>query len=827
MSRTATVQSSFLAGVLDPRAKARIETESYNNGLLYGINVEPVHLGGVRRRRGSGFIRKLPNRLLRLDPAAVTVTNGGTAANAWDDDRDTAFTTTTTIGTTDPYVVVTYDLGSVKTVLFADVLGIVTDQGSSTEFCVQYVDPATSAWTVFGEKFPAVDYQDPRDYRREGPISARYWRVAKAGGTTLGSAVVTIADFNLWADTNDVSDVRVVPFEISTEDRYVVALTDRSAAIFKDRAYVMSVPAPYASDDLADVDATNDAETMFLVHEDYPPWFLLRESLTNFQATPIVFDNVPQYDFDDAESPTPQVDTHVITLAGAWAQGDTFQIDVEGARTAAIVYAGDATADEQAATAANIAREVQRLYTVPAFTGVACVRTGSGEYTVAFGEASADDYDLLSVIKLTGSGTATVEKTTTGVSRREDMWSDTRGYPRTVAVYEGRLFFGGTRSRQQTLIGSNVNNPLDFTLGEGLADEGILVTLSGQQLNAINALYGGRSFQIFTSGSELRYVKQAGQPIEPGDAPAVQTQYGTAKVRPVAIDGSTLYVQRNRKSIRDFKYNYEEDAYDSLGVSSLAPHLLNDVRDLFAWNGSRSDEISLVFAVNGDGTVAVLNSRKEAGVSAWTQWTTAGAFRGGAAVVEDIYVAVERTMDTDPGVYFEYLSDALYTDCAVSETASLRTTVSGLDHLDGATVRVKADGFVLADQVPAGGSVVIERPSLVTEIGLNFNPTITPMPLNTLVPGTGTPNFMHRRRIVKVRAMVRNTLGLLCNNRVLPDRKFDVDLFDAPLVPYTGTHSLEESTNYDEAQDKLVTFTQQDPLPMELLAIEVTMEGKE
>lgn len=826
MTRTISVQSSFLAGVLDPRAKARVETETYNNALLSGSNVVPSHLGGVKRRPGTGFIHKLPNKLSRIIPALVTAANGGTTANANDDTRSTLLTTTTPVGTTSPYVVVEYDLGSVSAVKFADVLGIISDQGTSTEFRIQYNVDNTAGWVNLGDAFPAVDYQDARDYRRAG-VSARYWRVVKTGGTDMGSAVISIAGFNLWRETTDVSDVKVVSFEVSTEDRYVVALTDRSASIFKDRAYVDSVPMPYASADLTDVDATNDAETMILVHEDFEPWFLLRETATNFQSVPIVFDKVPDFDFNDADSPTPQVDTHVITLAGTWNEGDTFQIELEGARTGSIVYVGDSTSDEQAATAANIAREVQKLYSVPGFTGVSCVRTGIGEYTVAFGGASAGNYKQLSVSPVTGSGTATVVKTTTGVSRQEPVWSSTRGYPRTVAVFEGRLYFGGTRSRQQTLFGSQVNNILDFTTGEGLADEAIVVTLSGQQLNAITGLFGGRTLQVFTSGSELRYVKQAGQPIEPVDAPATQTQYGAAKVRPVAIDGSTLFVQRNRKSVRDFKYNYEEDAYDSLGVSSLAPHLLNGVRDLFVWNGSRVDEIGLVFAVNEDGTIAVLNTRKEAGVQAWTQWTTQGLFRSGAVVLEDIYLAAQRTLGGADGVYLEYVSEDLYTDCAVAATDSLRTTVTGLTHLNGTVCRAKGDGFVLASVTPSGGSALIERASLATEIGLDFVPIATPMPLNTLTPGRGWPNFMHRRRIVKVRAMVRETLGLLCNGRVLADRQFDIDRFDTPLRPYSGTFSIEESTNWDEDKDKLVTFSQVDPLPMTLLAIEVVLEGKE
>src|SRR5688572_21214645 len=105
MSKGKVVQSSFLTGVLDPRASARVGTEAYDNAMLVGRNVIPVHLGGVRRRPGMRFIERLSNQLELNTPTAATAPNGGTAANGYDDDETTLVTTTVAIGTTNPYVV--------------------------------------------------------------------------------------------------------------------------------------------------------------------------------------------------------------------------------------------------------------------------------------------------------------------------------------------------------------------------------------------------------------------------------------------------------------------------------------------------------------------------------------------------------------------------------------------------------------------------------------------------------------------------------------------------------------------------------------------------
>ena len=105
--RSHVVQSSFLTGVIDPRASARTETEAYNNGLLVGENIRLHHLGGATRRPGMVYVDTLPNKLqLVSGGATVTAPNGGTTANAKDDSEATVFTTTTGVSTTDPYVVV-------------------------------------------------------------------------------------------------------------------------------------------------------------------------------------------------------------------------------------------------------------------------------------------------------------------------------------------------------------------------------------------------------------------------------------------------------------------------------------------------------------------------------------------------------------------------------------------------------------------------------------------------------------------------------------------------------------------------------------------------
>lgn len=122
------IQTNFTSGELDPRMAARIDVQQYYNGAERARNVIVNPLGGLVRCPGMQHIDVLDPLVIALeDTITATAPNGGTAANAADNDFDTKVTTTVNIGTTDPYVVVHYDLGSSVQVRAAEVIGASTD----------------------------------------------------------------------------------------------------------------------------------------------------------------------------------------------------------------------------------------------------------------------------------------------------------------------------------------------------------------------------------------------------------------------------------------------------------------------------------------------------------------------------------------------------------------------------------------------------------------------------------------------------------------------------------------------------------------------------
>src|SRR5688572_18141117 len=280
MPRVHYLQTSFVAGVLDPRLHARTDIRQFYQGMSVGRNVEVVPLGGIKRPPGLPYVDRLRNVLIAQQAAATaTAPNGGTANNARDDSTTTVLLTTTNISTTDPYVVVHYDLGSAVAIDVIDVIGLFLTAGTSADFVVQS-STDNVAFTTRGA-IPLVNTEaQSSQFVLASAVSARYWRLARAGaGPDLGTARASVQDFLLWSESATISDVRLKGLESSTEDNFIVTLTDRSARVYLGSTLEATGPLPYESVQIPFVDADDSGDTLIMVQQDHAPHQLYRDSL--------------------------------------------------------------------------------------------------------------------------------------------------------------------------------------------------------------------------------------------------------------------------------------------------------------------------------------------------------------------------------------------------------------------------------------------------------------------------------------------------------------------------------------------------------------------
>ena len=153
-----------------------------------------------------------------------------------------------------------------------------------------------------------------------------------------------------------------------------------------------------------------------------------------------------------------------------------------------------------------------------------------------------------------------------------------------LPFHEGRLYFGGSKSRINTIWGSQVIDFFDFNVGTGLDDESVEATINTNQLNSIINLFSGNDLRIFTTGAEFAVTQSTDSPITPSSFfVRPQTRLGSKPGIPIEdLNGATLFIQRQGKSLNAFQFGDSTASYQVQPLSTLSSHLLKTPVDMAA-----------------------------------------------------------------------------------------------------------------------------------------------------------------------------------------------------------------------------------------------------
>ena len=835
MAKSRFLQNNFVSGELSPLLRGRTDINQYYQGLQTAKNVVLVPQGGVKRRPGTQHIDTVLNKLERLTAQNPAMPSGGTGSVINDGDDATTSSTTAAIGTTNPYVVAYYDRTASPvlktTAVFADLRQISLSTGSSSEFVIQD-SPDGLSWTTVGT-VPLIG-TNPQNFRIAIGSAERWVRLARVGATDLGAATVTLAEFNLITQTTTAgvpSESKLVDFSVTTDRNYLLSITDNNVRIFKNPGtHVADVRVPFTAAQVSTVRDTQTESVMLFFHEDVPSQRLINLGTdTDWFLDEVPFTNVPTYDFDDDLSPTPVTDVQSIAFHTGFVSGDQYQIDVEGVLSKNITYAGDATADEQNSTIFNMQRNLQDM-PVYGETGVTVTRTGTRTYSISVSGESAKDFELYSAFPTSGTAKPiTITKLANGSPRKEPVWSANRGYPKTGCFFEGRLVLGGTKSKTASIFFSKSGSFFDYEIDDGDDDEGIFATISSRKLNEIIDVYPGRNLQVFTSGAEFSVTSTPVTPSSVGITP--QTNHGASYIEVVDVDGSTIFVDRNGKTIYDFVYSFNEDAYVTHDRSVLSSHLIKQPTDMAMLSGTTSEDANWLFIPNSDGSVTILNTLRDQDINGFTQWISANSgFITNATVVDDeLYMIDKRNIAGNVEYHIEKWSfDHLMDDSIIFNPGPTDTQITGLGHLQGETVQIVADGIVLPERSVVGSKIILTSEEVGytnVEVGLNFPVEVTGMPLNTNI-GSGE-NQMRIKRIVRMNIRVYQSYGYYVDGQPIPIREFGYSSV-SPLdtSPNSKTGIIEDVLNtIGWTRDAMPSITAPDPTPVHIQMIEYEVES--
>lgn len=420
-------------------------------------------------------------------------------------------------------------------------------------------------------------------------------------------------------------------------------------------------------------------------------------------------------------------------------------------------------------------------------------------------------------------------------------------YPSAVSYFDQRKVFAATLLAPQSVFMTRPGTESNFAASYPTIDnDPIIFEIASMNQNRIRHLIPLADLVALTSGGEYRIYNGSGEPVTPSTVMARPQSYnGANNVQPVVTAASALYVQAKGSRIRELTYDSQgSGGYNSEDVSVLAPHLFNgfEMLDMAFSRGP----VPLVWVVRDDGTLLGMTYEPTQQVRAWHRQTTDGEFESVACVSEGnedvLYVVVKRLVNARVVRYIERLDSPIFvastspsgrpvaTECFRVDAGSTyrgapATTISGLWHLEGRTVRVLGDGAVMPPKVVTNGAITLEQPVSIAHIGLPIICTLDTLPavLEESAAGQGL-----MKNVTKVYLRVVSSSGVFVGPDAEHLREFKqrtTEPYGEPPAVVTGI--IEVPLTAEWGRNGTITIVQSDPLPLELLSatLEVAVGG--
>lgn len=584
---------------------------------------------------------------------------------------------------------------------------------------------------------------------------------------------------------------RLIPFQFNVNDSYMFAVVPGRVYIFKNKQLITNINgsgnnylavAAFTAAIVPGLKFAQSADTIIFVQEDMQPVKFVRGATdASWTVSNITFENIPSYAFTITET-TPAV--------------------------------GHLT---PSAASGNVTLVAQNAYFVAGDVGQFITANPQGRAKIV---EYVDNRTVKAITEIPFFNTDLIQQGNWfKESGYEATWSAGRGWPRSVTFHEGRLFFGGSKSRPTTIWGSRVGGFFNFEYAEGLDDEALEATIDTSQLNTITDIYSGRDLQVFTVGGEF-YVPQALlDPITPSNfIVRSATKIGAKNNFPViGLDSGTLFLQRQGKSINELLFTDTEATYIANNVTLLSGHLVKNPVDMALKRATSTDDTDRLFVVNGDdGSIMNISLLRSQNVIAPSELTTDGTFLSVAVDVDVVYVIVKRSINGADAYYVEVFNRDLTLDCAsYADTSAANATVA---HLVGESVKIIRDGVLESDQtVPAGGLVTFATAATSSwRVGLNYTIQIQTMPVEAKLASGTIRGF--KKRIIEINADLFGTQAMTINDNQVQFRQFGESVLDQAIEEYTGVKRAGPLLGFTD--EGSITVTQPIPLKFNLLNLE-------
>jgi len=415
----------------------------------------------------------------------------------------------------------------------------------------------------------------------------------------------------------------------------------------------------------------------------------------------------------------------------------------------------------------------------------------------------------------------------------EEIWNATNGYPSYGTFYEDRLICADG----ENIRGSKTGDYENFTPGTD-DDDSLDFTIAGRQINKIEWLEPRESLIVGTNGSEWKLSPESTtEALTPTNVSAKQqTNYGCADIMPITVGHSTLFVQRALRKIREFTWQLETEGYVAPDMTLLAEHITEgDIAEM----AYQQEPYSIVWVRLADGGLVAMTYLRDQDVVGWHKHPINGDVESIACIpgdgYDELWMIVKRTINGSSVRYVEMLEEffhddaetfednnglnAFFVDCGITYNSTATTTITGLDHLEGETVAVLADGGVRENATVSGGSITLSRSASVVHVGLAYTGL-----LQTMRPEVGFKEGTWQGEIKRIngatiRVYESGTFKFGRDASHLDNALFktsDVAMGTPPAL-FTGDKKISYEGSYDT--DARLMIVQDKPLPLTVVAI--------
>ena len=408
---------------------------------------------------------------------------------------------------------------------------------------------------------------------------------------------------------------------------------------------VYKIASSYTEAQIWDLQFTQSADELYIVHPDIKPKKLLRNGDTDWVFTDVSFKDGPFLDQNTTDT--------TLTSSSAGPGSSTVT-------ASSIVGINGGTGFQTT----DVGRHVRIKSGSNWGWGIITARASTTSVTVDIKEAV---------------GTSATKDWRLGA------FSDTTKYPSVVTFFGDRLSFLGVPTEPQGFYASKTSEYENFAVsapnGEVFANSGLALYLSSNTVNIPRwAVPVGRELIVGTSSTEWQIgANTSGEAFTAVTATARETTtMGSAKVQAVKVDNTALFVSKTERSIGKIDYTLDSDNYGADDANLFADHIMRGGVRQIAYVREPENRL-LVVMKNGDMLSMAYKPNQD--VEGWARYSTQGDIKSVAVIPStidqrnDIYILVERIINgveqkftevlDNPFDFTDTLEDAHFLDSGI------------------------------------------------------------------------------------------------------------------------------------------------------------------